>query len=44
MLLVCYQMNIALGFTGNNNQRSAVQAGDKKVIKSLDVYVTPGVP
>lgn len=42
---VCYlsafQMDIALGFTGNNNQRSAVQAGDKKVIKSLDVYVTP---
>jgi hypothetical protein len=39
--LSSYQMNIALGFTGNNNQRSAVQAGDKKVIKSLDVYVTP---
>ena len=36
-----YQMNIALGFTGNNNQRSQVQAGDKKVVKSLDVYVTP---
>jgi hypothetical protein len=36
-----YQMNIALGFTGNNNQRSTVQAGDAKVIKSLDVYVTP---
>ena len=34
-------MNIALGFTGNNNQRSSVQAGDQKVIKSLDVYVTP---
>ena len=39
--LSSYQMNIALGFTGNNNQRSAVQAGDKKVVKSLDVYVTP---
>lgn len=42
---VCYlsafQMDIALGFTGNNNQRSSVQAGDKKVIKSLDIYVTP---
>ena len=42
---VCYlsafQMDIALGFTGNNNQRSSVQAGDKKVVKSLDVYVTP---
>jgi len=39
--LSAYQMNIALGFTGNNNQRSQVQAGDEKVIKSLDVYVTP---
>jgi hypothetical protein len=39
--LSAYQMNIALGFTGNNNQRSSVQAGDKKVVKSLDVYVTP---
>tara|TARA_R110000751_G_scaffold21835_6_gene62252 strand:- start:3827 stop:4783 length:957 start_codon:yes stop_codon:yes gene_type:complete len=39
--LSAYQMNIALGFTGNNNQRSSVQAGDQKVIKSLDVYVTP---
>jgi hypothetical protein len=35
------QMNTALGFTGNNNQRSTVQAGDEKVVKSLDVYVTP---
>jgi len=35
------QMNIALGFTGNNNQRSQVQAGDERVIKSLSVYVTP---
>ena len=35
------QMNIALGFTGNNNQRSAVQAGDETVVKSLAVYVTP---
>jgi len=36
-----FQMNKALGFTGNNNQRSTVQAGDNKVVKSLDVYVTP---
>ena len=36
-----FQMNKALGFTGNNNQRSTVQAGDSKVVKSLDVYVTP---
>ena len=34
-------MNKALNFVGNNNQRSTVQAGDQKVIKSLDVYVTP---
>jgi hypothetical protein len=39
--LSAYLMNLALAFTGNNNQRSSVQAGDKKVIKSLDVYVTP---
>ena len=39
--LSSFQMNVALGFTGNNNQRSNVQAGDQKVIKSLDVYVTP---
>ena len=39
--LSAFQMNIALTFTGNNNQRSTVQAGDAKVIKSLDVYVTP---
>ena len=39
--LSAFQMNVALGFTGNNNQRSTVQAGDSKVIKSLDVYVTP---
>lgn len=39
--LSAFQMNKALGFTGNNNQRSQVQAGDEKVIKSLDVYVTP---
>ena len=39
--LSAYQMNKALGFAGNNNQRSQVQAGDAKVIKSLDVYVTP---
>ena len=35
------QMNLALGFTGNNNQRSQVQAGDERVVKSLAVYVTP---
>ena len=39
--LSAFQMNVALGFTGNNNQRSAVQAGDERVVKSLAVYVTP---
>ncbi len=39
--LSAFQMNVALGFTGNNNQRSSVQAGDERVVKSLAVYVTP---
>ena len=39
--LSAFQMNVALGFTGNNNQRSAVQASDETVVKSLAVYVTP---
>ena len=39
--LSAFQMNVALGFTGNNNQRSTVQAGSERVVKSLAVYVTP---
>ncbi len=39
--LSSFQMNLALGFVGNNNQRSGVQAGDETVVKSLAVYVTP---
>ena len=39
--LSAFQMNKALAFTGNNNQRSNVQGGDERVIKSLAVYVTP---
>ena len=39
--LSAFQMNKALDFTGNNNQRSAVQAGDERVIKSMAIYVTP---
>ena len=39
--LSAFQMNVALGFTGNNNQRSSVQAGDETVVKSLAVYITP---
>ena len=41
VFLSAFQMNVALGFTGNNNQRSSVQAGDERVVKSLSVYVTP---
>jgi hypothetical protein len=39
--LSAFQMNKALSFTGNNNQRSQVQASAERVIKSLAVYVTP---
>lgn len=39
--LSAFQMNVALGFTGNNNQRSTVRAEDERVIKHMDVYVTP---
>ena len=39
--LSAFQMNIALGFTGNNNQRSTVKSESQKVVKHMDVYVTP---
>jgi len=41
--LSAFQMNKALGFTGNNNQRSTVRASrsNNAVINSMDVYVTP---
>ena len=39
--LSAFQMNVALGFAGNNNQRSTVSAEDERVIKHMDVYVTP---
>lgn len=39
--LSAFQMNVALGFTGNNNQRSNITATDEKVIKHMAVYVTP---
>jgi len=39
--LSAYQMNIGLGFTGNNNQRSNITAESEKVIKHMAVYVTP---
>ena len=39
--LSSFQMNRALTFTGNNNQRSNVTAEAEKVIKHMSVYVTP---
>ena len=39
--LSAFQMNKALGFEGNNNQRSNITAADEKVIKHMAVYVTP---
>ncbi len=42
--LSAFQMNVALGFTGMNNQRSTVGAsvgGTNAVINAVDVYVTP---
>jgi hypothetical protein len=39
--LSAYQMNTALGFTGNNNQRSTVTGDAQKVYNAFDVYVTP---
>lgn len=42
--LSAFQMNKALGFTGNNNQRSTIGAavgGNNAVVSALDVYVTP---
>lgn len=39
--LSAFQMNQALGFTGNNNQRSNIQASANEVRKDMAVYVTP---
>lgn len=39
--LSAFQMDKALGFTGNNNQRSNITAEAEKVIKHMAVYVTP---
>lgn len=41
VFLSAFQMDVALGFTGNNNQRSTIKAESEKVIKHMDVYVTP---
>lgn len=37
--LSSFQMNLALGFTGNNNQRNSVKKNE--VTQLLDVYMTP---
>ena len=41
--LSSWQMNIALGFVGMNNQRSTITAskGSNTVVNAFDVYVTP---
>ena len=39
--LSAFQMNAALSFTGNNNQRANVVAGDERVVNSLSIYLTP---
>lgn len=36
-----FNMNVALGFSGNNNQRANVVAADERVVNSLSVYITP---
>lgn len=36
-----FNMNLALGFVGNNNSRANVDGEEKKVIKHMAVYVTP---
>lgn len=41
VLLSAPAMNTALGFVGNNNQRSTVMAKDEALYKSYDIYVTP---
>jgi hypothetical protein len=39
--LSAFQMNKALGFTGNNNQRSTIGAADGEVANLLNIYMTP---
>lgn len=42
--LSAYQMSVALGFQGMNNQRSTIGAsvgGSNAVVNAIDVYVTP---
>jgi len=39
--LSAFQMNKALSFAGNNNQRANVVASDERVVNSLSIYITP---
>ena len=39
--LSAFQMNVAQGFVGNNNQRAMIQAKGGEVYDFMDVYVTP---
>lgn len=41
VLIGAFSMNLALTFTGNNNQRATVAADSKKVYNVVDIYVTP---
>lgn len=44
VFLSSFQMDVALGFTGMNNQRSTIGAsvgGTNSVVNAMDVYVTP---
>ena len=39
--LSAFQMNKALGFVGNNNQRATVNGEDGRVVNMADIYITP---
>ena len=39
--LSAFQMNLALGFTGNNNQRAQIDASKAQVIRDVVIYRTP---
>jgi hypothetical protein len=39
--LSAFQMDVALGFVGNNAQRATISADSKKVVNAMAMYVTP---
>jgi hypothetical protein len=39
--LSAFQMDVALGFVGNNAQRANIDASKKTVINVMDIYMTP---